>query len=65
MNISLNQWGILASIAIGGAAGFWTIHQNDPMSSKFWIGMLFATLSPIGTYLGGLFQNKPGNGGGK
>jgi hypothetical protein len=49
----------IAGIAIGGADGYWQIHSGSALDIKFWVGMAFGTLGPVGSYLVGLAQKAP------
>jgi hypothetical protein len=50
----------VVGIAIGGADGYWQIHSNIPvLDAKFYVGLLFGTIAPVGTYLVGLTQRSP------
>lgn len=49
----------LVGIAIGGADGYWQIHSAAALDIRFWIGMTFASVAPVGAYLVGLSQKAP------
>jgi hypothetical protein len=49
----------LAGMAIGGADGYWQIHSAGPLDMKFYIGLIFGSLAPVGAYLVGLAQKAP------
>lgn len=49
----------LAGIAIGGADGYYQIHQSATLDLHFWLGLAFAAVAPVGSYLVGLAQKAP------
>ncbi len=51
---------ILGSLIVG-ASQYYSAHSGDVMDIRFWLGLLFASLAPVGTYLMGFYQLNPGN----
>jgi hypothetical protein len=49
----------LVGTAIAGADGYYQIHTNGPLDARYWIGLAFASLAPVGSYLMGLVQTSP------
>ena len=60
MNPNLVFWLSILGIAIGGADGYWQIHSGTSViDAKFYVGLAFASLAPVGTYFVGLTQKAP------
>lgn len=52
----------IAGVFLGGATSFYQVHLNDdPMTVRFWIGLVMAGLAPVGGYLLGFYQLNPVN----
>jgi hypothetical protein len=45
--------------AIAGADGYYQIHTSGILDARYWVGMAFAALAPVGSYLMGLVQTAP------
>ena len=61
MNPNMVFWLSILGIAIGGGDAYWQVHSTGSyvLDAKFWIGMAFAAVSPVGAYFVGLVQKSP------
>ncbi len=51
-----------AGVFLGGSGASYQVHTTDVMNARFWIGLAFAGLIPLGTYFVGLSQKAPWDG---
>jgi hypothetical protein len=61
MNPNTVFWLSILGVAIGGADGYWQVHSTGSyvLDAKFYIGMAFAAVGPVGAYFVGLAQKSP------
>jgi len=49
-------WLTVAGLLIGGSDQYFQVHLGGPYGVQYWLGMVFAGLVPVGSYLIGLAQ---------
>lgn len=52
----------ILGIFIGGATGYYEVHQAAAFDSRFYVGIFMAGLGPLGAYFVGLTQKAPWDG---